>query len=109
MSSVVGEMNTFFTALRKLVGGRHIGVHMCLNIINRCTLSGDNEAGHTVGDTGACCQESDTHDHLWDSKRVADNSHLDRNTKEAGWVYVDRCNKLMCRSAAEFHTIQTMR
>lgn len=86
-------MNTSFTALRKLVSGRQISVHVCLNIIDRCTLSGDNEAGHTVGDTGACCQESDTHDHLWDSECVADYSHLGRKTQKAGWVYVCRCNK----------------
>lgn len=44
---------------------------------HRLTLAGHNEAGHAVGDTGACCQEGDAHDDLWDAERVADDGHLD--------------------------------
>lgn len=52
------------------------------------TLSGDDEAGHTVRDAGAGCQERDSHDDFWDSKCVADYGHLDRKHKRKLAVYM---------------------
>lgn len=55
------------------------------------TLSGDDEAGHTVRDAGAGCQERDSHDDFWDSKCVADYGHLDRKHKRKLAVYMYLC------------------
>lgn len=42
----------------------------------RDTLPGHNQTGYAVWDAGACCQESDAHDDIRDSKSVANYSHL---------------------------------
>lgn len=82
-----------------------VETHMCSR---RHTLSGYNEAGHAVRDTGAGCQKSDAHDDFWDSKCVADYGHLHRNTEETGCVCArEGVDVLRCTGA--FPTIQTMR
>lgn len=55
------------------------------------TLSSDNEAGHTVRDTGASCQKSDAHEDVWDSKCVADYGHLVRIEVVCVCFYVCVC------------------
>lgn len=40
------------------------------------TLSGHDETGHAVGDTGTGCQEGDAHDDVWDAQREADDGDL---------------------------------
>lgn len=57
----------------------HININHCPSKTN--TLSGDDEAGYAVRDTGASCQEGDAHNDLRDSKCVADYGHLDGDTE----------------------------
>lgn len=45
------------------------------------TLPGHDKACHAVWHTGSCCQESDAHDHIWNSQRVPNDCHLRSGNK----------------------------
>lgn len=47
---------------------------MCIQRLH--TLAGNNEACHAVRYTCASSQESDSHDVIWNIKRVADDGYL---------------------------------
>ena len=63
--------------------------------MNAGTLAGNDEAGHTVWDTGARGQEGDAHDDFWDAQGETDDGDLEWGTHERGWggskTYSVRC------------------
>lgn len=50
------------------------------------TLSCHYEARHAVRDTGACCQEGDAHDDIWDTQCEAYDCYLTRKKAEVELV-----------------------
>lgn len=69
------KMSTLYSSIIHLL---YSGQSQSKNVSvgKRYTLPSHNQTGYAVWDAGACCQESDAHDDIRDSKSVANYSHL---------------------------------